>query len=313
MFGNGSDMTNSQSSPAAAEESKTQAIWAYHWPRFLLISAAAVCFAIFWGMGALLRIPPERGYQPMLLMQQGWMLSYFIIAITLGVCVVVGSFIAGSVRRDAGFFAACLGLMALSVRCGPAHFAYRQAESDGVFMALIFESVLWFVLLGGAWALQQWLHQRKFTVADADRDQMEETEHPLAIRLLATGTHIAAMCLVVLLLTKTDSKAQALAAVGLGGMLASMLSHSLFGVRLSVWMWAGALGTAVIGYLMASSPVGDAWRIGQINIPLARAIPLDYASAAPAGAVLGFWISRKWHAARQREQAEKKGKVITVG
>src|SRR5690554_6082724 len=204
MFGNGSDMTNSQSSPAAAEESKTQAIWAYHWPRFLLIAAATVCFLIFWAVGAMLRIPPEYGYQPMLLMQQGWLLSYLIIAVTLGVCVVVGSFIAGTVRRDAGFFAACLGLTAMSIRFGSVHFAYRHAQGEGVFMTLMFEAVLWFVLIGGAWALQQWLHGRKLSVSDVVRDQMDEMEHPLAIRLLATGTHIAAMCLVVLLLAKTD-------------------------------------------------------------------------------------------------------------
>lgn len=303
-------MTNS---PASTDESKGQAIWAYHWPRFLLISASVACFAVFWFAGGLLRIPPERGYQPMLLMQQGWVLNYLLIAILLGICVVIGTFIAGSVRRDAGFFAACLGLTAISIRFGPIHFAYRQAETDGVFAMLIGELVLWFVLIGGAWWLQQWLHGRKLTVADTVRDQMDEIDHPIAIKLLATGTHIAAMCLVVLFIAKTDNKVQALAAVGIGGLLASLLAHSLFAVGSSVWMWAGALGTGVIGYLMAMSPVGEAWRIGNITVPLARAIPLDYASAAPAGAVLGYWISRKWHTARQKELVEKKGKVIVAG
>lgn len=246
-------------------------------------------------------------------MQQGWILSYLMTAILLGVCVVIGSFIAGTVRRDAGFFAACLGLTALSIRFGPIHFAYREAETDGVFIALIVELVLWFVLIGGAWWLQQWLHGRKLTVADTVRDQMDEIDHPLGIKLLATGTHIATMCVVVLLLAKTDSKAQALAAVGLGGLLASMLAHSLFGVGSSIWMWAGAFGAGVIGYAMAASPTGDAWRIGNIAVPLARAIPLDYASAGPAGAVLGYWFSRKWHTARQKEAIEQKGKVIVAG
>src|SRR5690606_31548200 len=118
-----------------------------HWPRFLLIAAAGVCFGIFWWASGALRIPPESGYQPRLLMQQGWILSCLMTAILLGVCVVIGSFIAGTVRRDAVFFAACLGLTALYIRVGPIHFAYREAETDGVFIAPIVELVLWFVLI----------------------------------------------------------------------------------------------------------------------------------------------------------------------
>jgi hypothetical protein len=40
---------------------------------------------------------------------------------------------------------------------------------------------------------------------------------------------------------------------------------------------------------------------------LVRPLPLDYASAGPAGAILGHWMSRKWQKEREamnRQEAE---------
>ena len=42
---------------------------------------------------------------------------------------------------------------------------------------------------------------------------------------------------------------------------------------------------------------------GQMS-PLGRALPLDYASVGPAGAMLGYWISRGWERAKETDTPE---------
>jgi hypothetical protein len=42
-----------------------------------------------------------------------------VTALTFGLCVLLGTLIAGTVRFDAGLFVASIGLSALSIRGGP--------------------------------------------------------------------------------------------------------------------------------------------------------------------------------------------------
>ena len=46
------------------------------------------------------------------------------------------------------------------------------------------------------------------------------------------------------------------------------------------------------------SPLGI---VGGMVPPLARPLPLDYASMGPAGAMLGYWVSRSWHLEREHD------------
>jgi hypothetical protein len=82
-----------------------------------------------------------------------------------------------------------------------------------------------------------------------------------------------------------------------------MVSHHLFPTRPSPWYWCGPLVVAVIGYLLAASG-SQLWMIGQVGgyaPALARPAPLDYASAGTAGALVGYWTSRRW---REQEEEE---------
>jgi hypothetical protein len=59
----------------------------------------------------------------------------------------------------------------------------------------------------------------------------------------------------------------------------------------------------MMGYLFAYWGNGP-WTIGEIHgydPALARPLPLDYASAGPLGAILGYWTSRRWHMMREIE------------
>lgn len=296
-----------------AESTETGSLFSYRdW--IVIITASVVSCLLFIGAGRWLGIPPQPGYQPIVLMQSGAVLTLLLSGLILCACVAIGTIIARSARQDAGFFAACIGLCALAIRFGEVHFGYRAAESHGVFLLLAVETFIWFLLVAAAWCVQWWFYRAGFVRGDSFRDRMDDPGHPIGINALATFTHAAAMCLLMLLLARSDDKAQAIAAVGVSAFLASLMAHSLFNVTPSAWLCISPLLVGVIGYLLAYGQGGtlEAWRIGQIAQPMARVSPLDYASAGPVGALLGYWLSRKWHANKQRELVETRKPLVNI-
>jgi hypothetical protein len=287
-----------------------RSILQYHRPRGLLAIASAACLFLFWWMGGLLGVPEALYLDPSLATQDSPVGNFVLAAVTLVVCVVVGTLIAGTVRTDAGFFAACAGMGALAVRFGPAGQVYREAEGTGVFLWLALETVLWYGLVVGAWYVQWRLHRLGLSVVDRVRDGMTPATLPIAANILATATHAAAMCLLLVVLLRSDAKAQALASVGVASLVGSLVAHSLFATTPSYWMWLGPMVAGLIGYVMGFSTPGD-WQIGHPGSPLARAMPIDYATAGPVGALIGYWMSRKWHASKQLEAISKQT-VISV-
>jgi len=99
-----------------------------------------------------------------------------------------------------------------------------------------------------------------------------------------------------------------LAAVFVASLLATLLAYSFAPVRPSVWFWMGPLVVGVIGYASGYVNWGrggpSLWKAGLASgffAPLARPLPLDYASLGPAGAILGYWVSRGWQRAKELE------------
>jgi hypothetical protein len=64
----------------------------------------------------------------------------------------------------------------------------------------------------------------------------------------------------------------------------------------------------VVGYFWAYTWPG-LWQIGNVAVPLARALPLDWASAGPSGAILGYWMSRRWQRESREAEEEEDDKV----
>ncbi len=293
----------------ADDDNLKRSILAYHRPRGLLAIASIICFALCWWIGRVLNVPEALRLDPSLTTQASPVLNFLIIAVMLMICTVIGTLIAGTVRTDAGFFAACCGLAAFAIRFGPAGQVYREAAGTGVFIWLAFETALFFTLVSGAWLMQRWLHGRGLSIDDQIRDGMEAQTFPIAAKLLATATHAATTCLLLMMLLRSDDKAQALASVALASLVGSLVAHSLFGVTPGAWFWAGAGVAGVVGYCIGFFTPGD-WIIGHPGSMLANAAPIDYAAAGPAGALIGYWMSRKWHAGRQYDALQKKAVII---
>src|SRR4051794_11611137 len=126
----------------------------YQRARLRLVVAGLVCFALFWFAGATFRIPVHPRYEASLLLQSGTVMDLIVIAVLLPVGVCVGSLIAGTIRFDAGLFAATLGLSALSLRGGPMRYVLQGAATPSIYLVLVTELILLYALIALAWWLQ---------------------------------------------------------------------------------------------------------------------------------------------------------------
>jgi hypothetical protein len=278
--------------------------------RFLLGTACAASMVLFWLAGRWFGIPRQPDYDASLALQPRAPAVLLLVGFVLWLCVALSTLIAGTVRFDAGLFAGAVGLMALSVRGGPMRYVYQVAEGRGVFLALILELAVLYGFLGLAWFGLWAVHRRGGLERDALRDGLEDQEHTHAERAIAAATQVGTMALVMLLLAREDDKKQVLCAVFVSSFLATLLAYSFSAVRPSVWYWIGPLVVGVAGYAAGYVNWGrggpSLWKAGfgeGFFAPLARPVPLDYASLGPAGAIMGYWMSRRWQRAKELEGA----------
>ena len=265
----------------------------YHLNRLLLGVAFAVSFAMFWFAGAWFNIPANRGFNASLFAQPAVISTMLIVMVTAMLSVVVCTLIAGSVRTEAGLFCTALGMMALSIRGGPMRYSLLDSRAS-VFFALTIETIFLFAIFAGGWFIVLAMHGMGLTKRD-DRDFKPHVEE-VSQKLIATAVQAVTTLALISILCRTDQKAQALASVGVASMIGSIVTILVAPTRPSVWFWPGPLCVAVLGYLWASMSPG-LLSIGQpagYFASLARALPVDYASAGIAGAMLGYWFGRAW-------------------
>ncbi len=273
--------------------------------RSLLIISAIAAFALVWWIGGLAGIPSHRNLGASLLLQPSIgaiILSLIATAIGVILCAVLGIVIAGTVRYDVGLFAAAFGLLALSCRGGTMSDVLRtHGVGPSVFFLFIGESILLYAMLMPVIAMQSVARNIGLLKADVMRDGFEEPDEPLIQKMTATVAMMLAMLVGLSLLAQSEDKAQVLWAVGLSALGGAAIAHTLFPVRPIAWYVVAPLLMGVIGYIAAYVwPAGvDTGVLTSQFAPLARPLPLDYVSAGTIGTLLGYWLSRKWHHARQ--------------
>src|SRR5439155_21554171 len=100
-----------------------------------------------------------------------------------------------------------------------------------------------------------------------------------------------------------DRKAQVVWSVAIASLVSSLAAHSLFPARPSIWFWAAPFIVGVIGYAVAGfgGPPLPGGEVGGALPALPRPLPLDYASVGTAGALVGYWTSRKWQHEHETE------------
>jgi hypothetical protein len=297
--------------PRPAESIAHQVASVGYRPRFLLVVGLALSAAAFVFASRTFRVPAAPHFDASLLAQPSPRGSLGVVALTLLAGVVVSTVIAGTIRFDAGLFCATAGMIALSVRSGRMGDLLRQsaptATSPAFFVHLALELVALYAFVAVAWSVLWGLHTGGRLKADEFRDGIEDTDEPLPFKLAALIMQAGVMAVGVLLLAQTDDKSQVIAAVSISAFVGACCAYYMYPISPSPWLWVGPMIVGVAGYGIAYfvTPAGeDAWRTGQLThglAALARPIPLDYASAGPAGAILGYWMSRRWHRQRLAE------------
>jgi hypothetical protein len=267
--------------------------------RIILSIVCLVAFLAFWWLGRVFSIPCNYGYDVSLLAQPHRAADLLVTAALFLALLLLASLLTSSVRPEAGLFAACIGLAALSTRGGPMRCTLQGHTTPHIFLDLALELAALSLLLLIAATVMRLIGRRI-----APR-QAAPGGDDLTHKFAAAAVQIFLTVLCLLILAQSDAKAQVLCAVFIASWVGAAAAHTLFPLRTSLCFWTGPLVAGLLGYLVAyASARGDPSLIpiGITNHPLARPLPLDYASLGPAGALLGYWMSGKWHVARQLEQ-----------
>lgn len=279
-------------------------ISSYQRARFLLSVGSIGAFLLCWFAGAAMGIPAHRGFDASLLQQSSPAVALFITLVLTVACALLGSAIAGTIRFEAGLATAAIGLLALSMRGGPIRYTLMYSTGPQVFITLAAELMILYAILGVGWAVVWLLRNKGWLQDDPFRDGVADVEGPVNQKLAALATQVVVMSILMMILCETDWKPQVLASVGLSAFLGTLAAHSLFPARPSLWYWIGPLVVGVVGYMLAYSGSTSTWMIGQVSgfaPELGRPLPLDYVGAGPAGAVIGYWTSRRWQRMREAE------------
>ena len=269
--------------------------------RTLLTLGAIVCYLLFGLVASLFGIPKYPDFQAAILLQPSPLLVIVLVAAALLAGALLASLVAGRVHFESGLFCAAIGLVALSVRGGPARYAFMYDPTGGIYIRLIIETVLLLGCISLGWYALLVLRDRGLLKGEPLRE--DDPDVLPAQGLMALAAQVVVMVVLMALLAQTDQKAQVIWSIAIASMVSAIAAHSLFPARPSIWFWSAPFIVAVIGYVLAL--LGGAPKVGGMPagaIPaLARPLPLDYAAIGTAGSLLGYWTSRKWLHEREEE------------
>jgi hypothetical protein len=258
----------------------------------VLVSWVICGFAARW-----LGLPELVHYDGSLLMGESPVSAVIIAAVLLLVCTLIGTVIAGCVRFEAGLFAACVGLMALSLRGGTSQSVLFEGNgSPHVYMVLTIELAILGGIIALAWGMLWTIGRAGMTRPMPEHLALEpaSAEGPVA-GVTSLIAHVVAMGLLVIFLCQSQAKYQALASVFVASAAGAMIAYGISPARPSAWFWSGSLIVGLIGFILAASGQDTNLAVGMPQgffAPLARPLPLDYASLGTAGAILGYWTMR---------------------
>jgi hypothetical protein len=259
-----------------------------------LALGAVIAAILTWWLSRAVHVPSYPGFSASLLGQPSPVLAIVLAFVVAAVGACVGALLCGGVRYDAPLFCAAVALSVLSFRGGSMRNVLLSATGRDVYLRLAIEVVLLFGAVLIAWLIQRALVGRLLR-SEEHYDHLAVHPASPADGVRATGLGVAIMAGVCLILVQADDKAQAMIAVGAGAMLAATFARRLVPVGPVTWFAAIPIVTGVIGYVGTYLLDPSGWSLGQTRgmlAPLARPLPLDYASVGVACAVWGYWLGR---------------------
>jgi hypothetical protein len=266
----------------------------------LLIAAAVGSVALFQFLARLLRWPIFPGYSASLLASANLGAGLIALAIGLLATLIVGMLLLGWLRAEAGLFVAAIGLAALANRGGTVGALLRWSQRPQLYLTFVGETVMLLAAMGLAWEVTSLFARRGWLAKSAEDPDTDL--HPSLVRcVLASLAQAIVTALLVHVLAQNDSLKQSLAAVAVASLIGAIVAHQLLPLPTSAPFWVGPFLVGIGGYGWAHVSPGH-WQIGLPPNPLACVPPLGYASLGTAGAIFGYWMSRKWRAMDTEEE-----------
>lgn len=226
------------------------------------------------------------------------------ILITFVVCTAVGTIIAGSVREDAGLFCASVALVAVSLSGGTVRNALLEGSGTRTLLQLELESIVFVVMLSLATGAVSLFRQIRWVRNDDQTDGFAESLEAPAAVAGAVSLSLFSYLVLLFILAQTDLKAQALASCAIAGILSALLAHYVFPAKPAGCFYITPVIAGMIGYFAVYLTNPSGIETGQLHstlAPLARALPIDHASAGVAGSLAGYWLSRRMHVVDQTD------------
>jgi hypothetical protein len=278
--------------------------------KYLALAGSILSLAAFWLSGAIFRIPTYHGFSASLVQQPTLITTLTVTAIVYAACVVISGLITRSIAFDGGVFCACIGLCALSIRGGPMRYTLFETPIASVWTKLIVELVILATFLAGGTIIQLALLRKRLIYSDDHRHVVTELRRSVDQRCFALLANVIVTAALMMLLAQTDRKAQVIGALLISSYLGTLAAYYLVPTRPSAWYWSAPIIVGILGYITQSLGNGSAWQIGQVRgtfAALARPLPLEYAGAGVASAIVGYWMSRRWQHEREISAATTPG------
>ncbi|HTW95095.1 MAG TPA: hypothetical protein VMD30_09895 [Tepidisphaeraceae bacterium] len=259
--------------------------------RMIMAILVLACCALVWWVSVITGVPQDLNVSGSLLLQAHPVWAVFIAAVCLFVCLFISGWLAKFAYEESGLFVATFALMVIAGRAGAMRYVLFSAPYPGTFLLMAFELLLLY-----AWVALAW-YVLRLVVPLSVHDSIGN-----GVSVMLVQAVVMAAC--ITFLAMSDLPGQAIMAVAVGALAGSMVAHLTFPVENDIWYWLGPLLVGLVGYLMAwQNPAGL-----QIGFPqgalgaLARPTPLAYASAGPAGAILGLWTARPWQEPKEENK-----------
>ncbi len=267
--------------------------------RAVLAVASVLCGGVCIWVGDLLRIPREPHFNGSLLLGGAAVSGVIAVGVSIAICMAIGSLIAAFFTLEAGLFCTCIGLAFFAVRCGPIRPVLQYSTGNGTLIFLAIETVLAGGLLVAGWLGLEFFfrHLHPEPMPELDRSAPNETKDAsLQQKTITIGVAVVAMGLCEQILIQSDVQAQAMAGTFVAAFAGSMAAYMFQPLTEGIWYWTGPMVLGAISYLLAYFS-SDRISVGDLHgwtAPLTRTTPLMYISMGTAGAVLGYWCSRRW-------------------
>jgi hypothetical protein len=272
--------------------------------RITLTAGSVLCVLGMLWLSRLLHLPATPLCAGTLLQQPSWLVAMAAVWIVLIGGSALTSIFASTEHYEAGLFCSAIGIGLLSGRLGPMRYALFATTGPSIYLTMAVELLLLYIAIAIAWMMLNggsrsgWLPSEPPVGPDEPIDQ----------KLLAMAMYIVVMIVLMLLLCRSDDKKQALASVAVASYLAALAAHQFVPAQPSAWFLIGPLIVGLIGYIGEFISPWN-WMIGDGQgyfSALARPLPLDYASLAVAGTLLGYWTSRRLRHVAGEEISENK-------